>query len=361
MDKTREYKKLQDEKVENYKQTVYSIVSMIEDRDAYTGDHSQRVAGYSILIAMAMGFSDSDNQRLYQAAILHDLGKITTPDSILLNPGKLNSLEYKLIQEHVIESHNLLKKIPMFNDLAEIVLEHHERHDGMGYPHGKKGDEILPLARIMIVADAFDAMTTNRVYKGRKSLEEALHEIKTLSGKQFHPDVVDNAIEVLKNIELQNDTSQLPITELEKERFSYFFKDVISSTYNKNYLDIILTRNSFNQEYCCIHIIYLHNFSSYNNRYGWSKGDKLLREFADILKENNPDSLIFRVHGDDFILLDKQQIKLNTNLISSLDLLNKAKISVSFRHHNLNEEKIENMNAMDRHLLSPIAEMQIED
>ncbi|MCU7834785.1 MAG: response regulator [gamma proteobacterium symbiont of Taylorina sp.] len=357
-EKTREYKQLQDEKVHNYKKSLYSIVNMIEDRDAYTGGHSIRVAEYSQIISRAMNYSDDEVKKIYQAGMLHDLGKLATPDSILLNPGKLNSLEYKLIKEHVSESYNLLKNIPMFSELADIVGEHHERHDGHGYPHGKKGDEILPLSRIMIVADAFDAMTTNRIYKGRKSIAEALEEIRDLKGKQFHPDVVVIALDALKDIQLEDNISQLPQTDLEKERFSYFFKDVVTQAYNRNYLDIVLTRNSFDREYDCINIVYLHKFSAYNHKHGWNKGDELLKDVALCLNNHFPNSLIFRVHGDDFVILSKAQIDIDEQAINLLPLLNNAEITTSIVHHNLTEERIENMNIMDRYLLSPISELQ---
>jgi len=357
IDKSQAYKELQDEKVHNYQQTLYSIVNMIEDRDAYTGGHSMRVASYCTLISQTMGYSDKEIQLLHQAAMMHDLGKVAIPDSILLNPEKLNSLEFKLIKEHVTKSYTLLKKIPMFNELADIVHEHHERHDGHGYPYGKKGDEILPLSRIMIVADAFDAMTTNRIYKGRKSISEALDEIQSLSGKQFHPDVVNAAGNVLKEVTIEQTISQLPKTALETERFSYFFKDIVSDTYNRIYLDIILKRNKHDKEYTCINIIYLHNFSAYNDLHGWHNGDKLLKNFASFLKKNYAKGLLFRVHGDDFILLDKEHLEIDAVAINTLDLLSKANITASFGHHNLQKKEIKNMNSMDRHLLSLLTEL----
>jgi len=357
IDKSQAYKKLQDEKVDNYQQTLYSIVNMIEDRDAYTGGHSMRVANYCTLISQAMGYADKDIQLLYQAAMMHDLGKVAIPDSILLNPEKLNSLEFKLIKEHVTKSYTLLKKIPMFNELADIVLEHHERHDGHGYPYGKKGDDILPLSRIMIVADAFDAMTTNRIYKGAKNIVEALDEIQSLSGKQFHPDVVNSAVNALKHVKIEQAISQLPKTALEAERFSYFFKDIVSNTYNRIYLDIILRKNKHEREYHCINIVYLHNFSAYNDRYGWHSGDKLLKDFASFLKKNYPESLLFRVQGDDFILLDKDHLEIDVAAINALDLLSKANITATLGHHNLLKKEINTMNSMDRHLLSLITEL----
>jgi len=188
--RTRALLELEAEKAYNYEQTLFAFIEMIEDRDTYTAGHSQRVAHYSKLIAQAMNFNDKECEQVYRAGILHDIGKIATPDTVLLKPGKLSRLEYKLIQEHVSVSHELLCKIPMFSDMAEIIFCHHERYDGKGYPNGLKGDDVPPLAQIMIVADAFDAMTTNRIYKGRKDVETAVAELLSLSGKQFHPNVV---------------------------------------------------------------------------------------------------------------------------------------------------------------------------
>jgi len=217
---------------------------MIEGRDTYTGGHSQRVANYCRMIAEKMDCSPEECDLIYRAGILHDVGKITTPDAILLKPGKLSELEFKLIQEHVTESYRILLQIPMYKDMAEIIICHHERYDGQGYPNGVKSDEIPFLARIMIIADAFDAMTTNRIYKGRKDTLSAIEELKALSGKQFHPEVVESAVEVLSNIEAPEVINQLPTTEIEKERFSYFYRDQLTNAYNSDYLNFILNRNN---------------------------------------------------------------------------------------------------------------------
>ena len=201
---TKELKEKEEEKAENFEKTLESFVSMVEERDTYTGGHSQRVANYSLLIAKDMNFSKEECNLIYRSAILHDIGKIATPDNVLLKPGKLTSLEYKLIQEHVGASYGILSKIPMYKDLAEVIICHHERYDGEGYPKGLKGNEMPLLYQIMIVADAFDAMTTNRIYKGRKSVSIAIQEIKDASSKQFHPLVVNSAIKVLKTIEIED-------------------------------------------------------------------------------------------------------------------------------------------------------------
>lgn len=153
--KTSEVVHLMDIQKNNYDKTLYLIVDMIEQRDTYTAGHSKRVALYCKMIAKEMDYSEEDCELIYQAGILHDVGKIATPDAVLLNPKSLNNIEYKLIQEHVEVSYKLLKEVPMFKPFAEVVYSHHERYDGKGYPRGLKDDDILPLSRIMIVADAF--------------------------------------------------------------------------------------------------------------------------------------------------------------------------------------------------------------
>jgi len=291
----------------NYEKTIYSMVELIEDRDTYTAGHSKRVATYCKNIALEMGYSIEEATKLYQAGILHDVGKIATPDAVLLNPKSLNTLEYKLIQEHVTTGAKLIKNVPMFEPLAEIILSHHERYDGTGYPRGLKGDEILPLARIMIVADAFDAMTTSRIYKGRKAIQEALVELEGLKRKQFDPYVVDAALVVLKDVKIEKNITQLPTNELEEERFAYFYKDTLTDLYNKAYLELILVKNSFEKHYDYAEVFYIRGFSAYNKEHSWSEGDKLLQKFAFEFKNYFKECFLFRVFGDDFVVLYQKE------------------------------------------------------
>jgi putative nucleotidyltransferase with HDIG domain len=327
---------------ENYEKTLYSMVELIEQRDTYTAGHSKRVAYYSEIIAREMGYSEEECTKIHQAGILHDLGKIETPDSVLLNPAKLNEIEYKLIQEHVSISYKLLRSIPMFKPLSKIVYQHHEHYDGSGYPNGLKGDEIEPLAQIMIVADAFDAMTTNRIYKGKKSIEEAIAELNDLSKKQFHPDVVRIASKVLKDIKLDENINQLPKTKLEEERFAYFYSDRISDAYNQNYLEIVLMKNSYEPYLKNMLIFSINSFSSYNKLYGWNEGDKLLQKFASILTKTIESNLIFRVFGDDFIVLSEKKIN-SFWALESLNIFMKEK-SMSY--------KIYDVDLKDRNIIS---------
>jgi putative nucleotidyltransferase with HDIG domain len=288
----------------NYEKTLLSMVEMIEKRDTYTAGHSKRVASYSKMIANEMNYEDEECEEVYRAGILHDIGKVATPDIVLLKPQKLNELEYKLIQEHAKVGYELLVGIPMFKSLSHIVRDHHERCDGSGYPRAIKCDEIHKLAKIMMVADTFDAMTTNRIYKGAKSVKKALAEIAGLSGTQFNPDVVNAALVVLADIKIDATINQIPDTELERERFAYFYKDRQTDLYNQSYFDVMAVQNSYDVAYTKLHIFMTKNFSKYNKENGWDAGDTILHKIASYLKENCLSTMVFRIFGDDFVVLD---------------------------------------------------------
>ena len=335
--------KLKEDKIENFEKTLMSFVELVDQRDTYTAGHSERVAMYSKQIAEAMGNNDKECELLYKAGILHDIGKVATPDSILLKPGKLNKLEYELIQEHVTTSYNVLIKIPMYKEMADIIYCHHEHYDGSGYPRGLKGDEIPPLAQIMILADAFDAMTSSRIYKARKDVPEAIIELESCSGTQFDPKVVMIAKKVLSLVKIDNLVTQVPETEIEKKRFDYFYKDQISDIYNANYLDFILSSNNLTKEYLCINILYLHNFAQYNVKQGWTSGDILLKEFAQYLMEHYPLATIFRIHGDDFVVISKDHLEIDIDKCSALEIIKGNDLSLGRQHIDLHTTQVKNL------------------
>ena len=313
---------LEDEKIYNYEQTLIALVKMIERRDTYTGGHSERVAKYCKVIATEMGCAPADCDLIYRAGILHDIGKVVTPDTILLKPGKLEANEYKLIQEHVTAGKQMLEKIPMYKELAYIIGSHHERYDGTGYPNGLSGDAIGVLSRIMIVADAFDAMTTNRIYRARLSKAEALAEIDAHSAKQFDPVVAKYAISALEKIEIDTNSTQMPNGKIEEERFAYFYKDQITGLYNQTYLDLILVQNGSSDIYKYINFISIHNFGNFNQSNGWHDGDVLLNTIGLYLMQTFPKYLLFRFEGDDFIILSEEEANIDVPEIE--DLLFKA-------------------------------------
>jgi putative nucleotidyltransferase with HDIG domain len=174
----------------SYEDTLQALGAAIDLRDNGTAGHSQRVCSYSLEIARAMGWSEEQLRCLARGAYLHDIGKLGIPDGILLKPGPLTADERILMQQHVHIGLDLVKDIPFLADAAEIVLAHHERYDGRGYPRGLKGEEILLSARIFAVADTLDAITSDRPYRRASSFESGRETIRHLSGSQFDPCVV---------------------------------------------------------------------------------------------------------------------------------------------------------------------------
>ncbi|MCK9374013.1 MAG: PhnD/SsuA/transferrin family substrate-binding protein [Sulfuricurvum sp.] len=295
---------LNEERLKNYQNFIDALVNMIEQRDTYTAGHTQRVAHYAELIAREMELPEKEIQRLVEAAKLHDIGKVVTPDSILLKPGHLSVLEYELIKEHVAAGYKVLSTVNFYQEMAQVMLDHHERYDGSGYPKGKKGGEIPLLGSILAVADSFDAMTTNRIYKPRKEVAESLIELNALSGKMYHPAVVNAASKVLSGITIDASISQFGSSALEEERLSYFFKDKLTKLYNEDYFTMTLNGRSEHAKPETLCIVSLVDFHHFNKRYGWEKGNELIALFAAYLSEKLPEYMIFRLWGDHFAIAD---------------------------------------------------------
>jgi putative nucleotidyltransferase with HDIG domain len=174
----------------SYEDTLQALGAAIDLRDNETAGHSQRVSRYSLALARTLGWSEDQLGSLARGAYLHDIGKLGIPDGILLKPGPLTPAERTLMQRHAQIGFDLIADIAFLTDAAEIVLTHHERYDGSGYPHGTKGDEILLSARIFAVADSFDAITSDRPYRRASSFASGREIIRQCSGIQFDPNVV---------------------------------------------------------------------------------------------------------------------------------------------------------------------------
>jgi HD-GYP domain-containing protein (c-di-GMP phosphodiesterase class II) len=174
----------------SYSATLEALGSAIDLRDGPTAGHSRRVFWYSLKIADAIGGLEKELRNLGMGAWLHDIGKLAIPDRILLKPGALTDQEREVMQQHVRIGYDLVKGIPFLADAAEIILGHHERCDGSGYPRGLKAEEIPLGARIFAVADSFDAMTSDRPYRSAMPFEVARDEIHGAAGKLFDRTVV---------------------------------------------------------------------------------------------------------------------------------------------------------------------------
>lgn len=350
IENSEKFRQLEEEKIDDYEKILYALVSMIEQRDSYTAGHSGRVANYSQMIAKEMGHSDDECKLIYKAGILHDIGKIATPDSVLLKPDKLSKLEYDLIKEHVSVGFKILHDVPMFRDVSKIIKHHHEKYDGSGYPDGLVGNEIPPLSRIMMVADAFDAMTTNRIYKHKKSVYDALREIESLDKIFYHPKVVKATLKALSHIEISEEINQNPTTAIEEHRFAYFYKDAITELYNIKFLETTLLGNNNHIRYNQILIVSLHKFDMYNKKHGWEAGDKALKEFAALLGELFDDALIFRVRANDFIILIKDDFTMKSQKDEVWQFINEKELEFSFNIHNLKKDEINSYDDLKKFL-----------
>lgn len=174
-----------------YRATLVALSVVLEARDRQTGAHADRVVYHVLLLARKMGLKQDQLISLEQGAILHDIGKVGIPDSILLKPGPLTPEEMEVIKSHPIIGCKIIENIPYLHPAMKVVRHHHEWYNGEGYPDGLKGKEIPIVARIFSVADAYDAMTSDRPYRKAFSEEHALEELRRCAGTQFDPDVVD--------------------------------------------------------------------------------------------------------------------------------------------------------------------------
>ena len=185
-----QYKKLSE-------QSLLAITRVVEAKDLYTKGHSERVAKYSEMIARKMGYSDDDAKTLYIMALMHDVGKIGIPDAIINKPGALTDEEFKIVKSHPVIGADILKEVDAFEKISEIALNHHERVDGKGYPNGLTGNEISDEVAIVSVADAYDAMTSQRSYRDIMEQAEVRAEIKKGIGTQFKKQQAEAMLEII--------------------------------------------------------------------------------------------------------------------------------------------------------------------
>ncbi len=181
-----------------YVETIAALAVAVEERDAYTSGHLERVAGFAVRIAETLKMDPKAIQTLRDAAFLHDVGKIAIEDSILLKPGKLTPEERKIMETHAEKGEKIIAPLRTFKDLREIVRHHQEWYDGAGYPDGVKGEQISLSARILTVADVYDALTTTRPYRHAFSHEEALKMMSAESGTHFDPQVLNVFLDVIR-------------------------------------------------------------------------------------------------------------------------------------------------------------------
>ncbi|MFC1958096.1 HD domain-containing phosphohydrolase [Chloroflexota bacterium] len=177
---------------------IWATAAIVEARDPYTAGHQQRVTNLSLVAANEMQLSEKKKQEIRMAAMVHDLGKVCVPSEILSKPGRLNSVEFSMIKMHSQVGHAIFRNVDLPWPIADILLQHHERLDGSGYPQNLKGENILMSARIIAVADVVEAMASHRPYRPALGIDKALEEISGKKGIFYDPDVVDAFLSLFK-------------------------------------------------------------------------------------------------------------------------------------------------------------------
>lgn len=319
-------------------QTITTIANTIDAKDEYTEGHSNRVAQYSRMLAKKLGKSDKEADEIYYIALLHDIGKIGIPDSILNKPGKLTEEEFKMIKQHPSIGGKILRDVKSFPNLEIGAKYHHERFDGRGYPEGLKGEEIPEIARIICVADSFDAMNSNRVYRRHFTKEYIRSEMEHCKGTQFDPKIAQAMIELMDEEALdeidrrvarieadsgntagntkfdwvERRTQHTPEVRKDLEEVTNRMREYMLASEEKDLLDVLgeeKTIQKFETEVAkrlaeedgCLVLLDIDNFSRLNHAFGFLAGDACLRTIAETLMSYDR-SAVCRYEGDSFLI-----------------------------------------------------------
>ncbi|MCQ2520812.1 MAG: diguanylate cyclase [Lachnospiraceae bacterium] len=302
-------------------QTIATIANTIDAKDEYTQGHSRRVAEYSCAIAEELGMEKEEVKKLRSIALLHDIGKIGVPDSVLNKPGRLTNDEYELMKQHAVIGSEILKDIGMLPGIDIGAKYHHERYDGSGYPEKIKGEEIPYIARIIAVADAFDAMTSNRVYRKHLDMDYILGELERCKGSQFDPKMADALICMLNDGRLKplspessqenapeqdmSDVSKIwsRLMKKDEEKFKdQSINDELTGLYSRAHGEKLI-REAIMQNKGTLFAIDIDQFRYINGQGGFLLGDIYLRSVATALEQIDKKKIIARVGGDEFIML----------------------------------------------------------
>ena len=327
---TKEIIAKQKENEEMTLRTVESLAHAIDAKDEYTNGHSTRVAQYAVILATALGWEKERVDRLHLAAVLHDIGKIGVPDTILNKPSRLTNVEYEVIKTHTTTGYNIVKDIPSMELVATVAKYHHERYDGKGYPEGLKGDNIPQEARVVGIADAFDAMSSQRVYRKSMSSEAIRKELVRGRGTQFDPDYLDvflqlfdsHALDCVQKISMNQPDVPIVMNEMERD----------SLTHLPTRLEgVERIQSAIRDEAGIIALMDIDDLHKINISYGNMIGDRIIKSVADLLIQKFGTKYVCRYGGDEFMLYMKgvrKEIALSY-FEEIYESINKLKISSS--------------------------------
>lgn len=294
-------------------QMIQTLSTTIEAKDEYTKGHSFRVAEYAGLIAKELGWSEEEILNLKNAAYLYDVGKIGIPDTILNKPTKLLDAEYDVIKTHVTIGADILKNITLIDHVEEVARYHHERYDGRGYPEGLWGEEIPLSARIVAVADSYDAMNSKRIYRNPLPAEVIRQEIVRNKGIQFDPVVADAFLKLLDEKCIQKVREDVRDFPVEAGTFISNVVDTMQSrkeTENIDFLTGLPMRNLGEQQIAqamqmhsgCLVFWDMDNLKKINDLYGHKSGDRVLKLLGDTILTSAEGVIACRLGGDEFLI-----------------------------------------------------------
>ncbi len=297
-------------------QTIMTIANTIDAKDEYTRGHSRRVAEYSVAVAQELGLDEEKVEDIRFIGMLHDIGKIGVPDSVLNKPGKLSNEEYQLMKDHTVIGGEILKDITMITDLDVGAKYHHERYDGKGYPEGLKGEEIPLIARIIGVADAYDAMTSNRIYRRHLPEEKVLAELKKGLGTQFDPQACEAMIRLVEEKRLtgfdpDSDPTEMKqatqiltrvIDKAEETALEEVQADELTGTLSRGQGVNMMQDQIGKRGTGSLFIFDIDHFRKINESEGFMVGDKYLRILADKIKRISEDQIVSRFGADEFVV-----------------------------------------------------------
>lgn len=294
-------------------QMMQTLSTTIEAKDEYTRGHSHRVAEYAALIAEELGWDKKEIRNLRNAAHLYDIGRIGIPDSILNKPTRLTEEEYAVIKDHTIIGAEILKNITLIDHVKEVARSHHERYDGKGYPDGLKGEEIPLYARIIAIADSYDAMKSRKIYRNPLADEMIYNEILQSRGKQFDPDIADVFLKLLDENRVAIDEDGDSDTEFEFERFITSVMSTMNRQEESEGFDFLtglpmrnrgekLAAQFMQQDNGYLVFLDMDNLKKINDIYGHKAGDRALKFLGSLLMEHAQHSVVCRLGGDEFLM-----------------------------------------------------------
>ena len=302
-------------------QMMQTLSTTIEAKDEYTRGHSHRVAEYAALIAEELGWDKKEIKNLKNAAHLHDIGKICIPDNILNKPTRLTEEEFQVIKEHTVIGAEILKNITLISHVKEVARSHHERYDGMGYPDGLKGEEIPLYARVITVADSYDAMKSRRIYRNPLDDQIIYNEIARNCGSQFDPQIAgvflkmlnENRVVIREERALVNKEDNLSKMEIEIEKFISDVMITMKAQEDSEGLDFLtglpmrnrgekLAAQFIQQDNGYLVFLDMDNLKKMNDLYGHKAGDRALKLLGSLLMEYAQHSVVCRLGGDEFLM-----------------------------------------------------------